>query len=64
MSVNANQIDIYMGLVEDLKCEDNAFKNDDDDEIDIDTDDVGNDDGQVPVVVVADDILPGLYFLF
>ena len=54
-----------ISLIVDSECEDNAFKNDDDDdEIHTDIDDVDNDDGQVPVVVVADDIFPGLYFLF
>ena len=43
---------------------DDAFNNDDDDEIHDDNDIVDNDDKQVPVDVVADDILPGLCSLF
>ena len=37
-----------------------ASSDDDDDEEHIDNDDVENDDGQVPDVVVADDIIAGL----
>ena len=51
----------HMSLLEDLKCD--AFMNDDD-EIHHDNDDVDNDDEDVPVDVVADDIWPGLCFLF
>ena len=50
--------------VDDLKCED-AFDGDDEKEREYnDIDDVENDNGQIPDVVVADDILPGLRFLF
>ena len=49
-----------MSLIEDLTFEDVAFNNDDDDE---DNDDVDNDEGQIPLVVIADDILPDLCFL-
>ena len=47
-------------LPKDLKCEGDASSDEDDDEGHIDNDDVDNDDGQVPDVVVADDIMPGL----
>ena len=49
-----------MELPKDLKCEGDGSSDDDDDEEHIDTDDVDNDDGQVPDVVVAEDIIPGL----
>ena len=49
-----------MELPKDLKCEGDASSDDDDDEEHIDNDDVDNDDGQVPDVVVAEDIIPGL----
>ena len=53
-----------MELPKDLKCEgDGSSDDDDDDEEHIDTDDVDNDDGQVPDVVVAEDIIPGLCIL-
>ena len=57
----------HVSLVQDLKCEDDPFNDDDDDDDDEEhnnIDAVENDDGQVPDVVVADDILPGLCFLF
>ena len=47
-------------LPKDLKIEGDASSDDDDDEEHIDNDDVDNDEGQVPDVVVADDIIPGL----
>ena len=47
-------------LPKDLKCEGDGSSDEDDDEEHIDNDDVDNDDGQVPDVVVADDIMPGL----
>ena len=49
-----------MELPKDLKCEGDSSSNDDDDEEHIDNDDVDNDYGQVPDVVVAEDIIPGL----
>lgn len=48
-----------MELSKDLKCEGDASSDDDDDEEHIDNDNVDNDDGQVPDVVVAEDIIPG-----
>ena len=51
-------------LPKDLKIEGDASSDDDDDEEHIDNDDVENDDGQVPDVVVADDNIPGLCSLF
>ena len=69
MLASPNQRDIC--LVKDLKYEDHAFNDDDDDDYDDDEEDkhnnngdVDEDDGQVPVDVVADDIFPGLSFLF
>ena len=51
-----------MSLVQDLKWQDNLFNDDEEEHSDID--DVGNDDGQVPDIVVAGDIFLGLCFLF
>ena len=53
-----------MELPKDLKCEGDASSDEDDDEGHIDDDDVDNDDGQVPDVVLADDIIPGLCSAF
>ncbi|XP_067035750.1 uncharacterized protein [Acropora muricata] len=47
-----------MELPKDLKCEGDASSDEDDDEGHIDDDNVENDDGQVPDVVLADDIIP------
>ena len=52
----------HMSQVKDLKCYYDLFNEDDDDEGG--DDDADNDDGQVPLDVVAGDILPGLCFLF
>ena len=55
--VGKQKITRHVSPVHDLKCED-AFDGDDEKEREY------NDNGQVPDVVVADDILPGLRFLF
>jgi len=62
--VGKQKITRHVSPVHDLKCED-AFDGDDEKEREYnDIDDVDNDNRQVPDVVVADDILPGLRFLF
>ena len=53
----------HMSLVKELKCDDDAFNEDDDDD-DGGHDDVDNDEGEAPLDVVAGHILPGLCFLF
>ena len=62
--VGKQKITRHVNPVHDLKRED-AFDCDDEKEREYnDIDDVDNDNGQVPDVVVADDILSGLRFLF
>ena len=58
--IGSNVLTRNIELPKDLKIEGDASSDDDDDGEHIDNDDVENDDGQVPDVVVADDIIPGL----
>ncbi|XP_029192483.2 uncharacterized protein LOC114958808 [Acropora millepora] len=58
--IGSNVLTRNIELPKDLKIEGDASSDDDDDGEHIDNDDVENDDGQVPDVVVADDIIPVL----